>query len=197
MSLAYRTMYRLGITPWQHVEPPPPLVDLVEGERALPPGDVLDVGCGTGGDLIYLARHGWRATGVDIVARALAGARTNARAAGVEVTLVEADITSPAPGGLGGPYSLILDGGCIHGLSPEQRQRAGATLSGVAEAGATLVMFAFSPGRRGPLPRGIAESELPGIFPEWDLTFGRRATEVSLGGPLRNADPHWFQLRKR
>ena len=44
MSLAYRMMYRLGVTPWEHAEPPGPLADLIEGPDALPPGGMLDIG---------------------------------------------------------------------------------------------------------------------------------------------------------
>ena len=65
MSVGYRIMYRLGITPWVHGEPPEPLAALIEGPRSLPPGDMLDIGCGTGHDAIYCARHGWAVTGVD------------------------------------------------------------------------------------------------------------------------------------
>ena len=78
MSRAYQIMYRLGITPWEHREPPVPLTELVEGPGALPPGDMLDIGCGTGHDAIYCARHGWTVTGVDVVGRAVATARRNA-----------------------------------------------------------------------------------------------------------------------
>jgi len=33
-------MYRLGITPWVHREPPEPLAALIEGPQSLPPGDM-------------------------------------------------------------------------------------------------------------------------------------------------------------
>ena len=102
MSLAYRMMYRLGVTPWEHAEPPGPLAGLIEGPDALPPGDMLDIGCGTGRDAIYCARHGWTATGVDTVARALDSARRNARQAGANVRFLQADITRPGNSELGG-----------------------------------------------------------------------------------------------
>ena len=78
MSLGYQIMYRVGVTPWEHQEPPAPLADLIEGSQALPPGDMLDIGCGTGHYSIYCARHSWRVTGVDFVGRALDAARRNA-----------------------------------------------------------------------------------------------------------------------
>ena len=82
MSTVYRIMYRMGFTPWEH-EPLVPLVELIAGPDALPPGRMLDVGCGTGGDAIYAALHGWQVTGVDAVPLALDRARRSAQAAGV------------------------------------------------------------------------------------------------------------------
>lgn len=45
---------------------------LVEAVDALAPGHALDLGCGEGGDAVWLARRGWRVTAVDISANALA-----------------------------------------------------------------------------------------------------------------------------
>jgi len=60
--------------------PNPVLVDVV-GE--LRPGRALDLGCGEGGDAIWLAHHGWRVTAVDVSATALDRAAAEADAAGV------------------------------------------------------------------------------------------------------------------
>jgi SAM-dependent methyltransferase len=197
MSLTYSVMYRLGVTPWEHQQSPRSLVDLIEGDQALPPGRMLDVGCGTGGDLVYAARHGWEGTGVDAVPRALSRARQKARDAGVEIRLLNGDIAAIDASELGDGYRLVLDGGCLHGLSPSQRERAGATITAITEPGALLLMFAFSPGRRGPLPRGLNASEVADMLPRWDITYARPATDVVLKGAVRNAAPMWYQLRRR
>lgn len=197
MSLDYRIMYHLGFTPWEHAEPPEPLADLIEGPRALPPGDMIDIGCGTGHDAIYAARHGWAVTGVDTVPRALQRARANARAAGVSVRFLPADITRPEASELGTSYTLLLDLGCLHGLTPAQRRRAATTITDIAEPGATLLMFSFSPGYRDPAPNGIDPAQIPALFPQWELTFSRPATDIALRGPMRNAKPSWHQLVKR
>ena len=57
------------------------LVDVV-GE--LPPGAALDLGCGEGGDAIWLAGLGWRVTAVDVSATAIERARSQAARVGVE-----------------------------------------------------------------------------------------------------------------
>jgi 2-polyprenyl-3-methyl-5-hydroxy-6-metoxy-1,4-benzoquinol methylase len=60
--------------------PNPQLVAEVSG---LPPGTALDVGCGEGGDVIWLAEQGWRVTGADFSANGLARAARHAAEAGV------------------------------------------------------------------------------------------------------------------
>ncbi|QIN77904.1 methyltransferase domain-containing protein [Rubrobacter marinus] len=60
--------------------PNPVLVDVAGSLR---PGTVLDLGCGEGGDAIWLARRGWRVSAVDMSATALERAAEDADAAGV------------------------------------------------------------------------------------------------------------------
>ncbi|MFJ6196223.1 methyltransferase domain-containing protein [Micromonospora sp. NPDC092111] len=56
---------------------------LVEIAGALPAGTVLDLGCGEGGDTVWLARQGWRVTAVDVSTTALERATAAATAEGV------------------------------------------------------------------------------------------------------------------
>ncbi|KWV30467.1 FAD-dependent oxidoreductase [Micromonospora rifamycinica] len=60
--------------------PNPHLVDVV-GE--LPAGTALDLGCGEGGDAVWLARRGWRVTAVDVSTAALERSAAAVAAAGV------------------------------------------------------------------------------------------------------------------
>ncbi|GAA1823309.1 class I SAM-dependent methyltransferase [Agromyces salentinus] len=60
-----------------------PNAQLVAEASALTPGTALDVGCGEGGDVIWLAQRGWRVTGADFSANGLARAAGHAEAAGV------------------------------------------------------------------------------------------------------------------
>lgn len=75
---------------------------LLESEvSGLSPGTALDLGCGQGGDAIWLASHGWRVTGVDVSADALALAAEHAAAAGVEdaITWERHDLAISFPSG--------------------------------------------------------------------------------------------------
>jgi len=60
--------------------PNPVLVDVI---GSVPPGTVLDLGCGEGGDAIWLAAQGWRVTAVDVSDTALRRAAADAITAGV------------------------------------------------------------------------------------------------------------------
>jgi 2-polyprenyl-3-methyl-5-hydroxy-6-metoxy-1,4-benzoquinol methylase len=50
---------------------PQPNDRLTEMVMGLPPGDALDLGCGDGGDALWLARQGWHVTATDISAVAV------------------------------------------------------------------------------------------------------------------------------
>ena len=89
--LLFDTLYRLGRPIWD-TPPPQELCDAIEGPNAMPPGHALDVGCGTGTNVIYLAKHGWQATGIDFSAAAIRKARTDAH--GIDgATFIEGDVT--------------------------------------------------------------------------------------------------------
>ncbi|WFE94105.1 FAD-dependent oxidoreductase [Micromonospora sp. WMMD987] len=60
--------------------PNPHLVDVV---GTLPAGTALDLGCGEGGDAVWLARRGWRVTAVDVSTTALERSAAAVTAAGV------------------------------------------------------------------------------------------------------------------
>ena len=60
-----------------------PNAQLVAEASGLTPGTALDVGCGEGGDVIWLAEQGWRVTGADFSANGLARAAQHAEEAGV------------------------------------------------------------------------------------------------------------------
>ncbi|GAA2390583.1 class I SAM-dependent methyltransferase [Streptomyces glaucosporus] len=78
--------------------PNPCLTSAVAG---LPPGDVLDLGCGNGGDALYLARHGWRVTAVDVSSVAVERLARLASRAGLSdrVTARQCDLRESFPAG--------------------------------------------------------------------------------------------------
>ena len=66
----------------------------------LAPGTVIDLGCGEGGDVLWLAEQGWTALGLDISATAVGRARDEAAARGLDGASFEAvdlDAWEPEP----------------------------------------------------------------------------------------------------
>jgi SAM-dependent methyltransferase len=118
----YDLMYRVW-APWDSVGVRDDLRELLESGRVTPQSHprAVDLGCGTGANAIYLAKHGFAVVGVDFSPVALAKARTRATEAGVECRFVAADLTADLSG-LDAPFDLILDFGTLDDLAPEGRR---------------------------------------------------------------------------
>ena len=157
--LTFGMMYLLGRPMWDTGVSPPELVEVVEG--GLAPGRALDLGCGTGTNVIYLARRGWQATGVDFVPRAIRQAKRKARAAGVAVDLRVGDVTDLSA--LAPPFHLSLDMGCYHSLPESKRPAYLRELARLMAPGSLSLMYAFLPSE-GARRFGISREEAERIF---------------------------------
>ncbi|MEO6510293.1 MAG: class I SAM-dependent methyltransferase [Nocardioides sp.] len=116
--------------------PNPQLVAEISG---LKPGTALDVGCGEGGDVIWLAQQGWQVTGADFLANGLTRAARHAADAGVEdrTSWWQVDARSFDPEGR--TFDLVT----THFLHPPDGGMAEVTrrlASAVAPAGHLLVV---------------------------------------------------------
>ena len=200
----YRLAYALGIHPWEDLAEHPPfaekLLELVAREEngsGPPYGPALDIGTGSGVWGVQMAARGWQVTGVDLVEKALRRARERSGAAGVELRLVQADVTALGDAGLGSGYRLLLDTGTFHGLSDEQRQAMGRGLSAIAAEDATLLLDCFAPRRRGPLPRGASRADVERAFPGWEITDVEVAdSEPDALARLFRFDERFYRLRR-
>jgi SAM-dependent methyltransferase len=203
MSLFYKVAYWVGFKPWEHMTTLPiadqisALFDREERERQPPYGPALDLGCGSGIWSVKLAARGWEVTGVDIVPKALRTARERAREAGVEVRLIEGDVTALRAVGVGSGFQLVLDFGVVHGLTQAQRGAVGREVSAVAAAKATLLVLAWAPGPRGPLPRGMSRGDIQDAFPEWKLIDEEAADVSGVPGFVKKAEPCFYRLRRK
>jgi len=98
--------YLLGKPPWDTEVAPPELAQAIKGTAA---GRALDLGCGTGTNSVYLARHGWDVVGVDMVKSALRRAKVKAHAAGVRPEFLRGDVTRLDQLPTGTDFSLFFD----------------------------------------------------------------------------------------
>lgn len=196
--LRYAFAYRLGFTPWEHVRPGfrrELRNHLDHEERSGKPGRALDIGCGTGDHSIELAGRGWQVTGVDTVGLAIARARRKAAAEKVNVTFLVGDATRLGPIA-GTTFDLVLDVGCFHGLAHPQRLDYAREVTAVTAPGAHLLMFAFTPGLRGPIPSGVSPAEVARTFTHWTLDADEPSDPTDLPRPLRSAAPRWYHLTR-
>lgn len=126
--------YRTGARPWTGRANP----ILVRWAESLPPGCALDLGCGEGNNPIWLARHGWRATGADVSATALARAAAHAADAGVadRTDFQQHDLERTFPAG---QFDLIS---ALYLQSPEawDRGRALRAAAGAVAPGGLLLV---------------------------------------------------------
>jgi len=186
-SRDFDLQYLLGQVPWDTGVTPPEVVELIE-RGDLAPGRALDLGCGTGTNCIYLARHGWAAVGVDFSAPAIRRARRKARQAGVACQFHRAGVTDLAF--LDGPFDLALDIGCLHSVPQERRERYAAGLARLVRPGGIYMLYAFTP-RPERTTRGLAPEEVRRLFAP-AFTVERQEGGDDPTGP-RSA---WYWLRR-
>ena len=175
----YRLAYAIGFHPWEDLADHQPfaetLMELVareENGHGPPYGSALDLGTGSGVWGVQLAKRGWQVTGVDVVDRALRRARERVDEAGVDMRLVQGDVTALRRANVGSGFRLVVDTGTFHGLSDSQREEMGREVSAVCAHDATILVDCFAPRRRGPLPRGASRSDVERAFPGWEITDG-------------------------
>ncbi len=112
---------------------------LVRAVEDLPPGTALDLGCGEGGDLVWLASRGWTATGADVSPTALARAARHAADAGVaeRVRLEEHDLGASLPAG---PFDLVA-ASFLHSIAHLDREDVLRRAAAAVAPGGSLVVI--------------------------------------------------------
>jgi SAM-dependent methyltransferase len=188
-------MYRLGFAPWERRNVEQTWKPELEGRNALSHGRALDVGCGSGRDAVYLAKHGWQVTGVDFAETGLKAAKQRAQEEGVEVRWVKGDVAELGRLGLASGYDLLYDFGCIHLLPDAGRRGLARGLGDLAGGAATLLIGAFMAGQRILLARGIDEDELVALLgDDWELRGTRSEVTDDMPAPIRRAQPTLYRL---
>lgn len=177
---AYDWMYRYW-APWDKVGLRQDLVALLDSDRVDPDRfpRVIDLGCGTGANVVHLADLGYEAWGVDFSEVALRKAGERASAAGVDARFVVGDLTADSIEGVQGPFDLILDFGTLDDLRGEKRESMARTVTRLSRPGSLFLEYCFY-GVTEELPRlsfkgtsklsHIAPGELEELFgAEWDV----------------------------
>jgi len=173
--LIYRLMYLLTKPGWDSGVTPPEVVQAFESSDP-PAGPALDLGCGTGTNAIFMARHGLDVTALDYTPEAISRAKRKVAQAGLadHIRLQVADVTRLAD--LDIPeLGFALDIGCFHGLSPEGRARYVAALSALLRPGGRYMLYTIDPHDEGPVSFGMTPAQIESILsPAFDITRQER-----------------------
>ncbi len=145
----FEAMYRQSSPPWDIGRPQDAIVALADAGKIR--GRVLDVGCGTGENVLFLAQRGFDVTGIDLAPTAIDRARQKAQDRSLAVTFEIADALDL--GALGMAFDTIVDSGLFHVFDDADRRRYVASLAAALTPGGRYFMLAFSdeqPGTWGP-----------------------------------------------
>lgn len=153
----FQWMY-LGRPPWDTGVTPPELHRFL---REHPPGKAIDLGCGTGTNLVTLAKAGWQVTGVDFVGSAVSVARSRLAKEGIRDEVRVGDVTRLEV--TRGSYHLALDIGCYHGLTIAGRTAYRANLTQILLPGGWFLVYVHWAKTGQPAGGGISAVDLSGF----------------------------------
>lgn len=158
-----------GTPPWDIGRPQSAVQSVFESRSFEEP--VLDIGCGTGENSLFLADHGYSVLGIDASPRAIEKARTKAQTRDVaeQVRFRVHDALSLYD--LDERFGVVLDCGLFHVFDDDDRRIYVASLGSVVSPNGYVVILCFSdrePGDWG--PRRISERELRTTFTDgWSV----------------------------
>jgi SAM-dependent methyltransferase len=125
-------------------------------------GTVLDVGCGTGENALYIASLGLSVLGIDMSSTALAMAQGKADDRGIEIEFTETDALQLEL--LGCKFETVLDCGLFHTLDVYERPEYLMSLSAVTALDAKLYLLCFSDTGSDLGPHPVYREELNELF---------------------------------
>jgi cyclopropane fatty-acyl-phospholipid synthase-like methyltransferase len=160
--------------PWDTNQTPPEVYEFIENH---PPGRALDLGCGTGTNVITLAKNGWEVTGVDFIPKAIRTARRKAARQGIKVEFHVGDVTNLD--GIKGHFDLILDIGCFHSLGQSGMEAYRSNIKRFLSPGGTYLIYAFFRADESSEGSGTTERELE-LFSDF-LTLIKREDGTERG----------------
>jgi len=170
-----------GAPPWDIGRPQKEFVQLEEAGEII--GSVLDVGCGTGENALFLGSQGHAVWGIDFSPIAIKNAQSKAERRKLNVNFLlwnALDLHS-----LGEAFDSIIDSGLFHVLSDTERPLFITNLAAVLSPGGTYFMLCFSdlePGTYG--PRRVTQAEIRGSFERpWRINYIKSAQKEARHRP--------------
>jgi SAM-dependent methyltransferase len=141
----WETHYQTGNTPWDSRVTPPEVQAFWATDRLPHTGLAIDVGCGPGTNVTYLARLGLMVVGTDLAGSALnlATQRLQDEPATLRghIAFVQSDVARLPFHNANADY--MLDIGCFHGLPPALRDQYTAGIANNLRPGGYYQLYAF------------------------------------------------------
>ena len=189
--MIWDVLYWLKRTPWDTGITPPEVVEVVA--RRFPRGGrAIDLGCGTGTNAVYLARHGFSVAGIDASRRAIALARRRAKQAGVTCNFRAGDVSRLDRLSDMDVFDLALDIGCFHSLSADGRRAYARGLRACVARGGVYLLYAFGPRRTAAGSSGVLPDEVGSLFAD-----GFLVQDVKTGADTASGHTSaWYTLER-
>ena len=169
MHPSFNKSYR-GSPPWDIGRPQTQFVKLAENGEIR--GKILDVGCGTGENAIFLSKFGKGVWGIDSAPLAIEKAKLKAQERDARVKFLVGDAFHLED--LRTKFNTVTDCGLFHIFSDQERPLFTKSLRSVMSTQGTYFMLAFStkePGGWGG-PRRVSEEEIRNVFRRgWKINY--------------------------
>jgi ubiquinone/menaquinone biosynthesis C-methylase UbiE len=176
-----------GQPPWDTGISPPELLEFIENHN---PARAIDLGCGTGTNVITLAKAGWSVTGVDFAPRAIKLAREKLGQSALRAELVLGDVTKLE--GSQGPFDLAFDLGCFHTLPQDGKPKYLKQLDRILAPNGFWLMYGFLKENSDRMGPGLVEADLDRISSQLTLLSRRDGSDDSRARPSA-----WFLFQKK
>jgi SAM-dependent methyltransferase len=135
-------------TPWDRGAPSPQLARWLEDGTLAPSGDghattIVVPGCGSGHEVVALARQGFDVTGLDYAEAAVQRTRDALAAAGAEGSTARVELADVLAWQPPAPVDAVYEQTCLCALHPDQWTRYAAALRAWLRPGGRLLLLAM------------------------------------------------------
>ncbi len=189
MSFFRRFIFNLwyfGNPPWESGITPPELIEFIQ-THASRPGRAIDLGCGSGTNIITLAKSGWQVTGIDFAARAIQIAKRKLKQQKIKAQLRVGDVTNFK---VDSQFDLAFDLGCFHSL--ENKADYLTQLDKILAPNGFWLMYGFIKPESDLSAPGLVEADLNMITARALTLLSRRDSFDKYNRPCA-----WFLFQKK
>lgn len=200
-SINWNERYSARDTPWDSGEPSQELQRVIR-EGHLKPGRILEIGCGTGTNAIFLAHNGFTVTAFDLSPLAIEQAKQKAAHAKTKIDFHVADLLKLPD--FGSPFDCVFDRGVYHHMRSVDLLGFLHTLGRVTKPGSMYLTLAGNAnevrpeGAHGGPPQVYAHDLCKELQPLFDLVQLR---EIHFDGVMVDGRPirplGWSALSRR